>query len=331
MYRIRIHGRGGQGIKTASRILGTALFLAGFEVQDAPRYGAERRGAPIFAYVRAARTPIQERGNIERPDLVVVADETLVPIPAAGVLQGVGVTTVLLIDSAETAQDWQARLNYRGPVVSLPVGGEPRERIEPAFAGVRCAGAAACLLGVIGRERLAQAIAQELGAFSAEVVAASREQALAWFDALESSAGLVQEGLMAGAGEYVRPQWIEVPRDDVHHAAPDIERPATSVQVRTGLWRTMRPVIDYERCRRCAWVCSTLCPDSAIAVEADGRPVIDYEHCKGCLICVAVCPPHAISAIAEHEAQQAGASLSPSLPHEGGGGAGARPGNRGRV
>ncbi|MGA7278297.1 MAG: 2-oxoacid:acceptor oxidoreductase family protein, partial [Desulfocapsaceae bacterium] len=68
MYRIRFHGRGGQGMKTASRILGRAFFLAGYEVQDAPRYGAERRGAPIFAYVRAARSPINERGIIQQPD-----------------------------------------------------------------------------------------------------------------------------------------------------------------------------------------------------------------------------------------------------------------------
>jgi pyruvate ferredoxin oxidoreductase gamma subunit len=54
VYRIRIHGRGGQGIKMASRVLGTALFRSGFVVQDAPKYGAERRGAPIFSYVRAA-------------------------------------------------------------------------------------------------------------------------------------------------------------------------------------------------------------------------------------------------------------------------------------
>ena len=77
MYRIRFHGRGGQGMKTASRILGTAFFLEGFEVQDAPRYGAERRGAPIFAYVRANRQIIHERGVIHRPDLVIVADNFL--------------------------------------------------------------------------------------------------------------------------------------------------------------------------------------------------------------------------------------------------------------
>jgi len=42
MYRIRFHGRGGQGIKTAANILGSAFFGEGFEVQDAPRYGAKR-------------------------------------------------------------------------------------------------------------------------------------------------------------------------------------------------------------------------------------------------------------------------------------------------
>ena len=89
MFRIRIHGRGGQGIKMASRVLGSALFRAGFTVQDAPKYGAERRGAPIYACVRAARQPINERGAITRPDLVVVADDTLLAVPAAGTLQGI--------------------------------------------------------------------------------------------------------------------------------------------------------------------------------------------------------------------------------------------------
>jgi pyruvate ferredoxin oxidoreductase gamma subunit len=32
----------------------------------------------------------------------------------------------------------------------------------------------------------------------------------------------------------------------------------------------------------------------------EGRPVIDYEHCKGCLVCVAVCPTHAVEARPEH-------------------------------
>ena len=37
MYRIRLHGRGGQGIKTASRILGSAFFAEGFGMEGMPR------------------------------------------------------------------------------------------------------------------------------------------------------------------------------------------------------------------------------------------------------------------------------------------------------
>jgi pyruvate ferredoxin oxidoreductase gamma subunit len=42
---VRFHGRGGQGMKTASRIVGTASFIEGHFVQDFSVYGAERRGA----------------------------------------------------------------------------------------------------------------------------------------------------------------------------------------------------------------------------------------------------------------------------------------------
>jgi pyruvate ferredoxin oxidoreductase gamma subunit len=68
----------------------------------------------------------------------------------------------------------------------------------------------------------------------------------------------------------------------------------------------MRPVVDYERCNRCWWVCSTFCPDGAIRVDEENYPQIDYDHCKGCLICVAQCPPHAITAVAEHTAAAGG-------------------------
>src|SRR5215472_15027389 len=88
MLRIRFHGRGGQGMKTASRILGSAAFHAGLVVQDAPVYGAERRGASMTAFTRIAHTPILERGAIVQADLVVVADDTLLTEPTAQPLAG---------------------------------------------------------------------------------------------------------------------------------------------------------------------------------------------------------------------------------------------------
>ncbi len=38
MFAIRFHVRGGQGAKTASRILGTPASLEGYQAQDSPIY-----------------------------------------------------------------------------------------------------------------------------------------------------------------------------------------------------------------------------------------------------------------------------------------------------
>ena len=153
MYRIRFHGRGGQGMKTASRILGTAFFIEGFEVQDAPRYGAERRGAPIFAYVRAAKSAIYERGIIKHPDLVVVADDSLIPIRAAGVMQGVTDTTTLLINSLDKPELWKERLNFSGLILTLPAM-DIEDTLDVRFTGAACAGAVTSLTGVISKASL---------------------------------------------------------------------------------------------------------------------------------------------------------------------------------
>jgi pyruvate ferredoxin oxidoreductase gamma subunit len=302
MFRIRFHGRGGQGMKTASRILGTAFFLEGYEVQDAPRYGAERRGAPIFAFVRADKRPINERGVINQPDLVVVADDSLVPVPAAGVLQGIRDNTVILINSHDTHDTWQHRLNIKSPIVILPETEEVEDRAELKYIGATCAGAAACLVGVISKEKLAEAIQQELGHLGKNVVDKNTTNAIHAFDQMEQQgATKVTEGSTITAQDYEKPEWIDFPFEDARVSAPTIHAGLTSVEVKTGLWRTMRPVIDYDLCKRCWWVCSTFCPDGAIKVE-DGKPVIDYDHCKGCLVCVAQCPPHAIAAIPETQA-----------------------------
>ena len=310
MFRIRFHGRGGQGMKTASRILGTAFFKAGYEVQDAPRYGAERRGAPIFAYVRADRTAINERGVIDRPDLVCVADDTLVGMPAAGVVQGMDAHTVLLINSHETAETWQQRLNTEASILILMATEDVEDRAELPYIGSRCAAAAAALTNVIERETLDEALTEELGHLPDDVIGQNRDIALRAFDDMAQHAGLVAPGGMPSASDYDRPEWIEMPFENAAISNLAIHAGATSVMVRTGLWRTMRPVINYPKCSGCAWICSTYCPDGAINVRADGYPEIDYDHCKGCLVCVAQCPPHAIESIAEHVAREQEAEAS---------------------
>jgi pyruvate ferredoxin oxidoreductase gamma subunit len=86
-------------MKTASRILGAAAFHAGCVVQDAPVYGAERRGAPIAAFTRIAHAPILERGAIMQADLFVVADDTLLTEPSAQPLAGCDSHCTVLVSS----------------------------------------------------------------------------------------------------------------------------------------------------------------------------------------------------------------------------------------
>jgi pyruvate ferredoxin oxidoreductase gamma subunit len=298
IYRIRFHGRGGQGMKTASRILGKAFFLEGFEVQDAPRYGAERRGAPIFAYVRASRRTINERGIILNPDLVIVADETLVPIPAAEVLLGVADRTVLLINSNEKPETWKERLALAGPVFSLPAE-EAEDVLRLRYIGVACAGAAARLVGVISRPSLEQAIRSELAHLGETIIARNLDKALEPYQFMSSHAGCVTPGGAISAADYTEPDWMEFPFEEASVSAPAVFARTTSEKVKTGLWRTMRPVIDHSKCSRC-WLCSTYCPEGGITMDEEGYPRIDYDHCKGCLICMAQCPSHAISAVPEH-------------------------------
>jgi pyruvate ferredoxin oxidoreductase gamma subunit len=298
MYRIRFHGRGGQGIKTASRILGTALFLEGFEVQDAPRYGAERRGAPIFAYVRADDDPIKERGVIHRPDLVVVADETLLTISPFVVLEGVTVDSVVLICSSRSRSRWENKLSCPGKIVILDTSSIRGDGVP---AGALCAGAAAALLGKVSSKTLAMAVEEELGDHDPDLVKTNIEAILGAFEAMKCRYGSVRAGEAAAVAETPPPEWVNVPLDAVDIGAPVIHAGLTSRLVKTGLWRTRRPVIDAEKCRRCLQCC-TWCPEGGIVAAEDGLPVIDYDHCKGCLVCAAKCPFGAIRVIPEEQA-----------------------------
>jgi 2-oxoacid:acceptor oxidoreductase gamma subunit (pyruvate/2-ketoisovalerate family) len=77
MIGIRIHGRGGQGVKKSAQILGTAAYFEGYKTQDFAVYGAERRGAPVTSFVRIDREAIRTRGYIFEPDFIIILDDTL--------------------------------------------------------------------------------------------------------------------------------------------------------------------------------------------------------------------------------------------------------------
>ena len=76
-----------------------------------------------------------------------------------------------------------------------------------------------------------------------------------------------------------------------------ITKPRTSLENKTGSWRTRRPVVDVEKCVNCL-LCWIYCPDSAI-MRLEDHIAINYDYCKGCGICAEECPRKAITMVEE--------------------------------
>lgn len=293
MLRIRFHGRGGQGMKTASRILGSAGFHAGWIVQDSPVYGAERRGAPMSAFTRLAREPIRERGTVTSPDLVVIADETLLADPAAQPLSGCDEQTTLLINTQKDAADLQLLSQIpTGPVLTVDFTTMALDATQsPASLSVALGVAAAHLVGI----SLADAQAGVEAELSAHFSTAQQEKNTALAHAASARAEAwpaVQERLTSTASEGAA--LVDVVFDPPSVAAPSIYAIGNSPERKTGNWRQFRPVLHAELCTRC-WICFVRCPEAAISLDAQDYPVVDYDECKGCLLCVHECPTHAFT------------------------------------
>ncbi|HOO70888.1 MAG TPA: 2-oxoacid:acceptor oxidoreductase family protein [Spirochaetota bacterium] len=75
------YGRGGQGAITASQLIAEAAHIEGYKgITTAPSFGAERRGAPVAAFLRLSQEPIRIFSQISDPDVIVVLDPSLLPV-----------------------------------------------------------------------------------------------------------------------------------------------------------------------------------------------------------------------------------------------------------
>ena len=103
MTEIRFHGRGGQGTVIASKILADAISKEGNYVQAYPEFGVERRGAPVFAFIRIDNKPIYDKSRIYNPDHVVVVDPTLVD--AIDVTEGLKEGGLIIVNSDKKPEE----------------------------------------------------------------------------------------------------------------------------------------------------------------------------------------------------------------------------------
>lgn len=301
MIRVRFHGRGGQGAKTASRIVGTAAFREGFTAQDSPIYGAERRGAPVAAFTRLARGPVLERGLISRPDLVVVGDETLLNDPAARVLEGVRDDTAVFVNTTRSPEQFRAQFAVSGLLTTLDLTDMALARFGKVGSLSAPLGAVAVRLLGLSAESLRFAVAQELGSLGVPAAVVDQNLALAG----ECFQAVPVVPVSESRSEQATPASLWTPiYEPPTRGAARISAAANTPLHKTGDWRVFRPVLNLEKCNGC-WLCFVYCPEAAIALTDKDRPVIDYDHCKGCMLCVEECPTHAIAAERESATRSA--------------------------
>lgn len=284
---LRIHGRGGQGIKTAGRIVSTAAFLEGRHAEDSPMYGPERRGAPVVSFVRVSDGPVEVRGPITRPDAVVLADPSVIDSKAFPALGGLRKESVVIVN----ASPQRTVAGVPKGAVFFDATGNSKPFLKKGNLSTAVAATACKVLGIASLESLRQAVKMEMeeigldqDAVQSNLMAANACFSLAPKAHLPERLAEDQEVSLA---EIVAPS-------NVLAGASVIMSTGNAALNRTGDWRTSRPVIDYVRCTKCM-ICYVYCPDSAVRLGPDLAPSIDYDSCKGCLICAEECPLKAIS------------------------------------
>ena len=317
MLRVRFHGRGGQGAKVASRVLGTSAFLEGYYAQDFPLYGAERRGAPIAAFTRISKEPVLERGVIAEPDIVIVMDETLLDDPMSTPLAGVGEGCVVFINTTHSREEVKAKHKITAQVITLDITKISLDILGRPVLSALAGGIAARLSG-LKENSLRNGVEKETSEIITDrsVIEKNIEAAVHCYNAVEphphpfDAVHPEPVGGMNGSqgrpaplpeGEGRKATVITVPFEPAMTSSPAINTTGSTPMRKTGNWRLFRPVWDYEKCTKCM-TCVARCPDGCIAVNAEGFPYTDYENCKGCMICAEECPVEAISAEREvHE------------------------------
>jgi len=275
MKEMLLVGRGGEGVVLASQILAETFARAGLWVQSFPEFTAERRGAPISAFLRWDETsPIHRRYKLQACDVLVVISPSP---PAPQVIRTVRRGGLIVLNR-------ETRFPHTGP---FDIAHVPASRIARGdgilssegrpMGNVAVLGACVRLLVPHALGFLEQAVASRMGAMAEANIIAAREG----YARCTRQHTLASDTPVEAAPD---PSPAPEPRE-----SPPVFAASTTDSRRnhTGTWSIDRPLLTDE-CTACA-LCALFCPEGAIA-RNDGSMVIDYLYCKGCGICEVVCP-----------------------------------------
>jgi pyruvate ferredoxin oxidoreductase gamma subunit len=155
LTEIRWHGRGGQGVVTAGKLLAETAMGSGQYFQAFPDYGPERMGAPIRAFTRLSSHPITIHSQIEEPHVVLVLDPTLLgSVPVTDGLKADG--TLLVNTSMSPAEVREATGFKTGQVFTVDASHIAIDEIGREITNTPMIGAFAHATGLFDIDDLAE-------------------------------------------------------------------------------------------------------------------------------------------------------------------------------
>ncbi|MBD3407796.1 MAG: hypothetical protein GF411_16880 [Candidatus Lokiarchaeota archaeon] len=118
MTEFRWHGRGGQGVVTSNQMLGKAALAEGNYIQAFPEFGPERTGAPVRAFLRISKNPIQIYAQVYNPDVVVCIDPTLLEV--VNPVEGLKEEGTLVLNTTLSPDEVREKYDFKtGKVVTV--------------------------------------------------------------------------------------------------------------------------------------------------------------------------------------------------------------------
>jgi pyruvate ferredoxin oxidoreductase delta subunit len=276
------------------------------------RYGdsPQRNGIPAKDFAIVADTQEELEQNMARyepkeVDVTICLDDTL----AKGVeswawygLQPINRLTVatgtVLMTSLQSAEALLKDIHKKDAPYTLAL-----MRAKASFSGLwvhREDHTEARILGALAQikpdflslDAVCQAIQE--AEWGSELKAASARKA---FERLETRPVAITEGSDETPFSFEMPKWWEM-REGVSIPAIPVGKPIEGGKgyqpernpyFKKYTSRTMRPVIDFDKCVKCT-LCWLQCPDSCFDVTPDGYYDANMEACCGCGLCEAVCP-----------------------------------------
>jgi 2-oxoacid:acceptor oxidoreductase gamma subunit (pyruvate/2-ketoisovalerate family)/2-oxoacid:acceptor oxidoreductase delta subunit (pyruvate/2-ketoisovalerate family) len=270
LIEIRLHGRGGQGAVTASRIIATAAYEEGQYSQAIPMYGTERRGAPLTAFVRLDDQRVRERSLVHNPDISIVLDPLIAKQQA--VADDLKPGGLVLLNTAYSPEEVKIGGDFK--VATVDATTIALETLGRPITNTAILGAFAKVTGLLKVESIEKAIKKYFpGRLGDMNIAAVRRS-------YEEVKGPIQAVVKDAPSE----------KADIHVGGYGVLKDVSS-------WRVFTPEVDVDKCIGCK-SCWLFCPETAIQWDEEKKkPMIEYRKCKGCGLCANECPVDAIEMV----------------------------------